>query len=58
MSLYNNQVFPGITDELIIHTPYYATWNEALISPPGTEYIRTENNIILAAENLDKFVTE
>ncbi len=59
MSLFNNNVFPDITNNPLKKSLFIETWDDdAMIPPPGSSYIVTEDMIIIATEAGDEFITE
>jgi len=54
-----NSPFTGNYQNPIVESVFIRDWDEdAMIPPPGSDYIVTENDIILAAENGDELITE
>jgi len=54
-----NRPFLGQDEHPFKKSVFVVTWNDdVMLPPPGTSYIVTEDDVILAAENGDEFITE
>lgn len=59
MSLFNNNVFPDVTNNPLKKSLFIETWDDdAITPPPGSKFIVTENLFILSTESGDEFITE
>ncbi len=54
-----NRPFLGQDEHPFKKSVFVVTWNDDMLTPPpGSDYIVTEDSVIIAAENGDLFTTE